>query len=295
MDLLAFVQCPRCHGRLTFSDGAYVCAACGPFMSIAGQPVLVDFDNSILDRDGFKVREGASPIPRNRRPPLLKRVLKGTNKAAEKAVRELNERLGPGGRILVVGGAVAGSGADRLYDSGLEVVGTDIYPTALTRVIADAHELPFLDESFDAVWIQAVLEHVLNPDVVVAEIHRVLRPDGLVFADTPFMQAVHEAAYDFTRFTKSGHRWLFRRFDEIESGGTGGPGTSLIWSLKYFLRATTGSSAIGIAGANLFFWLRFFDRKGRKHYDAGAGFYFFGRKSERVLSPREMVAYYDQM
>jgi hypothetical protein len=295
MDLLEVVQCPRCHARLALVDGAYACATCGPFMSIAGQPVLVDFDNSILDRASFEVREGASPIPRSQRPPLLKRVLKGTNKAAEKAVREVSKRLGPGGSVLVVGGAVAGSGAGRLYDSGLDVVGTDIYPTALTKVVADAHELPFRNESFDAVWIQAVLEHVLNPDVVVAEIHRVLKPDGLVFADTPFMQAVHEAAYDFTRFTKSGHRWLFRRFDEIESGGTGGAGTSLIWSLKYFLRATTGSSAIGIAGANLLFWLRFFDRNGRKHYDAGTGFYFFGRKSARVLSPREMVGYYNQM
>jgi ubiquinone/menaquinone biosynthesis C-methylase UbiE len=32
------------------------------------------------------------------------------------------------------------------------------------------------------VWIQAVLEHVLDPPIVVAEIYRVLRPGGLVYA-----------------------------------------------------------------------------------------------------------------
>jgi 2-polyprenyl-3-methyl-5-hydroxy-6-metoxy-1,4-benzoquinol methylase len=45
----------------------------------------------------------------------------------------------------------------------------------------------FGDGTCDAVVVQAVLEHVLQPDVVVAEIHRVLRPDGLVYAETPFM------------------------------------------------------------------------------------------------------------
>ena len=34
--------------------------------------------------------------------------------------------------------------------------------------------------SFDGVMIQAVLEHVLEPTRVVAEIHRVLKPDGLL-------------------------------------------------------------------------------------------------------------------
>jgi len=57
---------------------------------------------------------------------------------------------------------------------------------------------------FDAVWIQAVLEHVLDPVRVVAEIHRVLRPGGLVYSEIPFMQEVHEGAYDFTRFRLSG-------------------------------------------------------------------------------------------
>jgi hypothetical protein len=32
------------------------------------------------------------------------------------------------------------------------------------------------------------------------------------------MQQVHERAYDFSRFTQSGHRWLFKRFSEINAG-----------------------------------------------------------------------------
>ena len=69
-----------------------------------------------------------------------------------------------------------------------------------------------------------MLEHVLDPAQVVAEIHRVLGKDGVVFANTPFMQQVHEGAYDFTRFTLSGHRWLFRNFDLLEAGTSAGVG-----------------------------------------------------------------------
>ena len=42
--------------------------------------------------------------------------------------------------------------------------------------------------------------------------------DGVVYAETPFLQAVHEGPWDFTRFTESGHRWLFRAFERLDSG-----------------------------------------------------------------------------
>ena len=130
-------------------------------------------------------------------------------------------------------------------DPQVQVIGTDIYHSPHVTLIADGHLLPFADQSVDGVWIQAVLEHVLDPQQVVAEIHRVLRPDGLVFADTPFMQQVHEGAYDFTRFTLSGHRWLFRHFALIDAGTSGGAGLATLWSLRYLVRAMTGSGPLG--------------------------------------------------
>ena len=102
----------------------------------------------------------------------------------------------------------------------------DIYDTPRVQVVADAHQIPIRDEHFDGVVIQAVLEHVLEPQRVADEIWRVLKPGGLVYAETPFMQQVHEGAYDFTRFTESGHRYLFRRFDLIELGRVSRTGAS---------------------------------------------------------------------
>src|SRR6202012_1790690 len=121
---------------------------------------------------------------------------------------------------------------------------------------AAGHRLLLADQSVDGVWIQAVLEHVLDPQQVVAEIHRVLRPSGLVYAETPFMQQVHEGPYDFTRFTQSGHRWLFRHFEQIDAGAVTGAGTAAIWSLRYLIRALEWERT-GLALP--FFWLRLLD------------------------------------
>ncbi len=199
--------------------------------------------------------------------------------------------------VLVIGGGERGSGTEALYaQARAGLIGSDIYVSPNVTIVADGHQLPLDDQCVDAVWIQAVLEHVLDPSEVVAEIYRVLKPRGLVYADTPFMQQVHEGANDFTRFTLSGHRWLFKTFDLVDAGYAGGPGTALNWSIRYFVRALTGSERIGVLAGLAFFWLRFFDRRapGRQAADAASGVYFYGRRSERTVTPKEMIAFYEQ-
>jgi ubiquinone/menaquinone biosynthesis C-methylase UbiE len=138
----------------------------------------------------------------------------------------------------VIGGGTIGNGMESLYDDPrLDLLAFDIYASENVQFLADGHQVPLKDGSVDAVWIQAVLEHVLDPQAVVAEIRRVLRPGGLVYASTPFMQQVHEGPYDFTRFTESGHRYLFRHF----TGSIATPGyASIIVSI-----VSMGSPTIG--------------------------------------------------
>ena len=68
-------------------------------------------------------------------------------------------------RILVVGGGTIGNGLDRLYACAddVEVIGLDLYGSDVTQLIADAHAIPLATGSIDAVIVQAVLEHVLDP------------------------------------------------------------------------------------------------------------------------------------
>jgi SAM-dependent methyltransferase len=197
--------------------------------------------------------------------------------------------------VLIIGGATVGAGAAPLYAArGVRLVVFDIYRSPQTHFVADAHGIPLADGAVDGVWVQAVLEHVLSPETVVGEIHRVLREDGLVYAETPFMQQVHEGPYDFTRFTESGHRWLFRRFERIASGAMRGPFTALLWSIRYALIGLLRSRRAATALCLFLFWLRYFDRLVPPAYalDAASDVYFLGRKADTALNPKDIVRSY---
>ena len=136
-------------------------------------------------------------------------MLKGVNQLTidncEKFMKEiLNFKEKP--RVLVIGGGEKGDGTKKLWmEKKIELHSIDIYGSNNVDIICDAHYLPFKNNFYDGVWIQAVLEHVVEPTKVVKEIYRVLKNNGVVYAETPFMQPVHEGAYDFTRYTVLGH------------------------------------------------------------------------------------------
>ncbi|MBX2838204.1 MAG: class I SAM-dependent methyltransferase [Gammaproteobacteria bacterium] len=52
---------------------------------------------------------------------------------------------------------------------------------SLDYQVADIRDLPFADQSQDVVIATHVLEHLADPDRALLEIHRVLKPGGLVF------------------------------------------------------------------------------------------------------------------
>ena len=243
-------------------------------------------------------------------PPLsfaerLKRRLPslGTNRQAARNYRRFAELLlstPARPKVLVLGGARLGAGLEAIIDiASIEFVESDVYLGPRTSLVCDAHWVPFEDASFDGVIAQAVIEHVADPAACAAEIHRVLKPRGLVYADTPFMQQVHAGAYDFTRFTHLGQRRLFRKFDEVSSGPTCGPGMALAWAYQYFLLSFVRgprARAAAIAFARLTaFWLKWFDRRLLDRpgaFDAASAYYFLGMKSDRVLSDRELITQY---
>ena len=203
--------------------------------------------------------------------------------------------------VLVIGGGELGEGMAQLDEAqDIELVETDVYLGPRVMVACDGHDLPFADATFDGVIIQAVLEHVLEPPRVVAEIHRVLKPSGVVYADTPFMQQVHMGALDFTRFTELGQRRLFRMFEEIDRGVAGGPGVALLWSARYFARSLPRRSATVARVLDRFttlalFWLKYLDRELTSHRgatDAASAVYFIGRKVERPVPDRDIIAGY---
>ena len=215
----------------------------------------------------------------------------------ERFVKEV-KHLSSNPRVLIVGSGTKGQGTESLWvDNQINLVGIDIYFSETVDVICDAHYLPFGDKTFHGVWVQAVLEHVVEPNVVVAEIERVLVDSGLVYAETPFMQQVHEGAYDFTRFTVLGHRYLFRYFQAIDFGGNKGAEVVLAWAVKYFIWSVARSRLFArLSGVLVGFLLRPFASltSQKSLFDSSSGVFFLGRKGIEVppLTHKNLVSLY---
>lgn len=223
----------------------------------------------------------------------------------ERYTRFLNQLKSktPEPKILILGGSIETPGANILAsDPQTTVVETDVSHGPRTQAIVDGHAIPYQSGVFDGVVAHAVLEHVVDARQVVREIHRVLKPEGLVYADTPFMQHVHGGAYDFVRFSHSGHRRLFRSFEEIESGASAGAGTVMLWSYEYLFLSLLGYHKIAKLLIKAFcrytgFWMPWLDRlilSRRKNLDAASGNYFIGSRSEHILDDRDLIPYYHQ-
>lgn len=81
--------------------------------------------------------------------------------------------------------------------------GADMY-AARPTVFANAEQLPFGDETADTVLLSEVLEHVRNPQSALREVRRVLKPGGRTLITLPFLYPIHDAPYDFQRYTSFG-------------------------------------------------------------------------------------------
>lgn len=303
------LRCPICKAKLELLEGQYQCKnpACKIlFPVINGIPVLLDEDHSVfsindfVDQRNTTFYQSLNKLERAviRFTPQISRNIKGRENYHKLAKLLLDQSNTP--KVLVIGGSILGKGMEAITAHPcIELVDSDVTFGPRTALVCDAHNVPFEDNSFDGVIVQAVLEHVVDPWQSVEEIHRVLKEDGLVYAETPFMQQVHMGRYDFTRFTHLGHRRLFRKFEEIDSGAVSGPAMALAWSYRYFLFSFTTSNVlrrlIGVFVRFTAFFLKYFDyllidKAGT--LDAASAFFFLGRKSNQVLADKDLIKLY---
>ena len=71
------------------------------------------------------------------------------------------------------------------------------------------------DSHYDLILCISVLEHVLDPVGALAEIRRLLKPGGLLAAQTPLNFRIHGPANDCWRFTEHGIKVLMKDWDEL--------------------------------------------------------------------------------
>lgn len=293
--------CPIDRHALRAAPDGLACARCGTvFPVVGGVPVLINDANSVFriaDYTGGQAYQGASGYGGS------VDGASGLRRAYRRFARRLTEAEVPGSDIHAIDRILAENPAAKILVIGAgerpyrgDVTYTDVAFAARIACICDAHDLPFPDASFDAVFADSVLEHVCDPQRCVAEFVRVLRPAGYVVAVTPFLQSVHMGAYDFTRFTYLGHRRLFRQFDDIDSGMCGGPGYAAIHLARNLATTLTDRprlrAALRLLALLATYPLRHLDRflsRTASAYNSACAFYFFGRKRETPITDRELI------
>lgn len=110
----------------------------------------------------------------------------------------------------------------------------DLSPGPDVDIACDAHGLPLVDGTVDALLLLRVLEHVKDPVRVVSEAYRVLRPGGTMIAVVPFLEPYHRNPTDHSRFCRDGVERLFAKFHTDELSVATGPAVTLAWFLKEF-------------------------------------------------------------
>ena len=196
--------------------------------------------------------------------------------------RKFAKRLPADAKILS-----AGSGTKRLSKN---CVNMDIQKLPGVDVVADITDLPFENNSFDAVTCEQVLEHVPNPYQASKELMRVVRPGGLIHIATPFLFPWHPSPSDYTRWTCEGLQELLHGCKLVKKGVMVGPWSAVTAFTASFL-ATTFSFGIPLLRIIiqhliylLLFPLKFLDiifarLPGAEH--CAAGVYVVMRKSKK--------------
>lgn len=104
-------------------------------------------------------------------------------------------------------------------------------------VVADlSKEFPFENEFADTLISFQVLEHLPTPQLYLFECYRILKPGGYLLLSVPFQMGIHEAPYDYFRYTRYGLEYLLSEagFRGTVIDETGGFWYTWLLKLNYF-------------------------------------------------------------
>ena len=104
-----------------------------------------------------------------------------------------------------------------LFANAKEYIGVDYegeghsHKNELIDVLYDGSKIPFEDNTFDNIFCSEVLEHIFNPDEIIAELYRVIKPGGKLLLTCPFVWGEHEEPVDYARYTHFALKHLFEK------------------------------------------------------------------------------------
>ena len=123
----------------------------------------------------------------------------------------------------------------------------EVYASLTADLIMEpACRYPIASASLDGISCLAVLEHVERPWAVAEELHRMLKPGGMIFIDWPFLQPVHGYPSHFYNATRAGLANLFKEGFEtllLDTLPNQTPDHTLNWMLREWSASLTSEKA----------------------------------------------------
>ncbi len=245
--LQSILACPVCGDALQKNNEVFLCGRNHSFLVIAGIPRFVENSHQ-ANTEGDDLIHGLKLF--FKKYPKVFSFLYYVigawflGKSPQKALAHLNE----GTIILNVG-----SGLKVLRPDAINI---DFHAFENVDVVADIYHLPFRSSVADAAVSECVGEHLRDPEVSLAEIHRVLKPGGLIYISLPFIESFHSSPDDFYRWTHMGIAALMKKagFEEIEIGMRAGPSSALSVILSEWLASILSFGSMKVYQV----WLMFF-------------------------------------
>jgi SAM-dependent methyltransferase len=148
----------------------------------------------------------------------------------------------PHGKVLDL---AAGQGplSYAMQKKGFDVTATEVFPEQFKAPNVRClkvnlnEKTPFEDKSFDVVFAVEIMEHLEAPRAFLREIHRILKPGGLVIVTTPNISSLPSRAF----FMLTGYFDLFvptegRLKDSYSAEADGHISPLPNWMVRYFLK-----------------------------------------------------------
>jgi len=236
--------CPSCRSALEWKEKNLFCSGCRRNYPIndKGQLLLMmDARREDLEKSSAAARNRSSLHQFSSRHqqsrllnaakkmlgPLTRKILFVYLRRSPAALKTLFPENGSERLVIDVG-----AGGNPIHQDAVTV---DISEESGAQIIAQIENLPLADNSLDGLASCGVIEHLKNPWKVAAEMKRVVKPGGYLYAEMPLLQGIHYNPFDEQRFTPEGLETLFQPFLTVEKGLLSGPGSALAHLLPIWL------------------------------------------------------------